>query len=172
MGEPALQPYTSAQPPGERPRIPDSTPVYTPLIWVLAVLPLVGILPNLLYRPEYRFHMVGGIRTVDPLSIFTPAYLAVLALGFALYALQVVLCWLDRRELQRRGVVRPFHWAWSFLAGIVYVIGRSVIVHRVARPRGLVPIWVIIATTVVNLVVVIVSTVAMTLSMMQQMRPY
>ena len=61
--------------------------------------------------------------------------------------------WLDYRELGRRGVDRPFHWAWSFLSSAVYVIGRGVIVRRVAPRRGLVPIWVMIAVTGVSLII-------------------
>lgn len=39
-------------------------------------------------------------------------------------------------------------WAWAALSPSIYTIGRSVIAYRVARPRGLAPLWVLIATFV------------------------
>jgi predicted membrane channel-forming protein YqfA (hemolysin III family) len=57
----------------------------------------------------------------------------------------VLLAALDYRWLARRGVVRPFTWAWSFLGGVPYVIGRAVILHKVAPRRGLWHIAVIVA---------------------------
>jgi uncharacterized membrane protein YjfL (UPF0719 family) len=53
----------------------------------------------------------------------------------------VVLAYFDRKRLLRDGYDRPFHWAWTFFSGGVYVIGRSIIVRRRAS-RGLAPIWV------------------------------
>lgn len=51
-----------------------------------------------------------------------------------------MLSWLDRRELRARGVERPFHWAWSILSVLVYLIGRSVVVRR--RVGGsAAPLW-------------------------------
>src|SRR5206468_9638315 len=52
----------------------------------------------------------------------------------------VVLAFLDRRILLRRGIVRPFHWVWSVLP-LVYLIGRSVVLRRRVG-RGSAPLWV------------------------------
>ena len=154
-------PVGGPQPAGgiERPRLPGTTPVYTPFIWVIVLLPLLSTVAAFLYQPSYRFVEIRGIRQLDPTSLYTPAYFALQALGLLLYALTVVLAYFDHRTLRQRGVVRPFHWAWMFLS-IVYPIGRSVIVHRVARPRGLVPVWVLIGATAINLVVGIVLAVS------------
>ncbi|GAC1484419.1 MAG: hypothetical protein NVS1B16_13830 [Pseudarthrobacter sp.] len=65
----------------------------------------------------------------------------------------MLLAYFDSERLRRDGVVRPFHWAWSFLSSAVYVIGRSVIMSKVARGRGLAPIWVLIGVVVLNIVV-------------------
>ena len=46
----------------------------------------------------------------------------------------------------------PVGMAFAFL-GVVYTIGRSVIVHQVARPRGLAPIWATIAVFVLDIVI-------------------
>jgi hypothetical protein len=73
--------------------------------------------------------------------------------GFLAYAASVVLAYFDSERLKRSGVVKPFHWAWSFLSSGVYVIGRSVITSQVARGRGLAPIWVLIGVFALNIVV-------------------
>ncbi len=138
----------------DRPRLDPKTPIYGPLIWLIVLLPVVVWPLSLSYRPTIRVIEVGpsGVPSVDPASIYTPQYIAVLAAGFVLYGISVVLAWGDYRRLTRVGVVRPFHWAWSFLSSPVYVIGRSVIVHRVAPGRGLWPVWVFIVVEVAGLV--------------------
>jgi hypothetical protein len=132
-----------------RPALPATTPVYTPFIWVIVFLPLLSSLTIFLYRPSFRMVDIGGVQTVDPASMFTPGYVAVLLIGTVIYALAIVFAALDHRALVRAGVVRPFHWAFAFL-GVVYTIGRSVIVYRVARPRGLAPVWVTIGLFVLQ----------------------
>jgi hypothetical protein len=72
--------------------------------------------------------------------------------AFLTYGASVLLAYFDSERLKRDGVVRPFHWAWSFLSGTVYVIGRSVIVAKVAPGRGLVPIWVLIGVIFLSIV--------------------
>jgi hypothetical protein len=73
--------------------------------------------------------------------------------SFLLYGLSVFFAFLDRQRLLKSGVVRPFHWAWAFLSALVYVIGRSVIVNKVAPKRGLWPVWATIAVFVISMVV-------------------
>ena len=138
-----------------RPRVPDTTPVYTPYIWIIVLLPLVSTVALLFWQPHLRMTTVQGIRTIDQGSLYTPGYWLIQILGLVIYVLNIVFALLDRNALQGRGVVRPFHWGWAFL-GIVYPIGRSVIVYGVARPRGLVPLWVLIGTYVVTTVIGIV----------------
>ena len=74
-------------------------------------------------------------------------------LGWVALAAYVVLSWLDWRELRRRGVVLPFHWAWSFLGMLVYVIGRTVVLRRRTVAGGWPPLWGIIASSALSLVV-------------------
>lgn len=66
--------------------------------------------------------------------------------------LSVLLAYLDWRRLRRQGVVRPFHWAWGFLIGF-YIIGRSVVVRKVAPGRGLEPLWAHLAVVLFTLIV-------------------
>lgn len=135
-----------------RPALPSTTPVYTPFIWLIVFLPVLSSFTLFLYQPTFRLAEIGGVRTIDPSSIFTPGYVALLLIGIVIYALAIVFAALDHRALVRAGVVRPFHWAFAFL-GVVYTIGRSVIVYQVARPRGLAPIWVTIGVVVLNILV-------------------
>ncbi|WP_201423156.1 hypothetical protein, partial [Xanthomonas perforans] len=64
-------------------------------------------------------------------------------------ALTVLFAFLDWRQLRARGVDRPFHWAFSFFvlvigSGLVYIIGRGVILRR-RTGSGLGPIWAAVA---------------------------
>jgi hypothetical protein len=94
----------------------------------------------------------GGAPILNPFAIYGPGYATVALLGVALQATLIVLAYRDRQHLTRVGVLRPFHWAWVFLGSIVYVIGRSVVVRKVAAPRGLAPMWAAIAVSAVAMV--------------------
>lgn len=157
----------------ERPRLDAGTPIYGPLIWLIVLLPVVVWPLSLSYRPSFRVIEVGpsSVPSIDPASIYTPQYIAVLAAGFVLYVISVVLAWSDYRRLTRVGVVRPFHWAWGFLSSPVYVIGRSVIVRRVAPGRGLWPVWVFIVIEVVGLVLSAVTAVSYAQQLTNLIRP-
>ena len=96
------------------------------------------------------------------ISLYTsPAYLAVTLGSFVLYGVIVLLAALDARELTRRQVPKPFHWAFAFLGGLVYTIGRTVVVKR-RTGGGLGPLWGMIAVYVVSFIVSIVWTVIFT----------
>lgn len=71
-------------------------------------------------------------------------------LALLLSAAWVVFALLDMRRLERIGIVQPFHWAWSLL-GLVYPIGRAVVLHRRIR-GGLGPLWILIGATVGSMV--------------------
>lgn len=142
-----------------RRQLPPDTPVYTPWIWLAVLLPLVSVVLSLAFNPVDA--IAQSFRSIDPsnpvppsslyTSIYTPGYFISAALGWVFYGLAVVFSWLDYRALQRRGLDRPFHWAWSFLLVHVYTIGRSVIVRRVSGGRGGAPIWVSIAVIVISI---------------------
>ena len=149
---------TAYAPARRRPLAP-GTPLYTVWIWLVAVLPVAsGLLLFLLHpQPMFRFSADGSSAVLtDPFALLGgPIYFVVLGLSWVLAAAMIVFSWLDYRELLRRGMERPFHWAWSFL-GIVYPIGRSIVVRGVAGGRGLAPLWVAIAAYVVSLVLSVV----------------
>jgi len=150
----------------ERPRVADDAPIYTPFIWIVALLPLVNAITIWFVHFNTQKFVdfinaaaaydqssgAGAPPLLDVWGLLGAGYWVLMGLAVASYVLGVVFAHLDRVRLERAGVVRPFHWAWAFLGGIVYVIGRSVIVHRVASPRGLAPIWVLLGAYGVSIV--------------------
>ena len=120
----------------------------TPQVWAIAVAPLLVIV-------ELAILFGLGLMTLDAImesgSGTTPVDFADIILRVVAYALVVILAAFDHRELTRRGVDRPFHWAFAFL-GIVYMIGRTVVVKR-RTGRGLAPLFVWIGCWIVSVIV-------------------
>ncbi|WP_223693664.1 DUF2510 domain-containing protein [Leifsonia poae] len=160
-GQPAS--YGPVVPP--RPQLAPGTRIYTVFIWLVVALPFVttALLPfwNPFGGLEITQYADGYRSFGNPFALLGPMYFVILGVSFLAYGLSVLFAWLDFRELEKVGVVRPFHWAWSFLGSIVYVIGRSVIVRRVAPGRGLTPIWVTVGLYVLSLLVGVVWTVTL-----------
>lgn len=143
-------------PPAPRPT--DASPS-TPWIWAIALLPLVSLLT--LPMMDFETYFADTVRAAEQGSTavgMSGGMIAAQVISYALYGVTVVLAFLDRRELLRRGFDRPFPWPWAFL-GIVYVIGRSVVVKR-RSGRGLAPMVVYLVLTVVSVAVSIVVVVA------------
>jgi Protein of unknown function (DUF2510) len=130
-----------------RPRVSEGTPVDTVWIWLIVVLPIVALIPFFLL--DFEGYLVESM--TDPMAqvrmYLDPMYLASVLLGWGAYGASVVFAYLDVRALRQLGYARQFHWAWTFLSPLVYVIGRSVVVKRQAG-RGSAPMWVAIALNV------------------------
>jgi hypothetical protein len=155
------QVYASAEPR----RVDPATPIYTPFIWLMVLLPVVSILVLLFWDIDAYLNSVL-VSADDPFAQYSnPGYLVLQGTSLLLYALSVLFAFLDRRVLLQRGFDRPFHWAWTFLGSGVYVIGRSVIVRR-RSGKGLLPIWVLIGVFVVSLVVAFIKVTAVMSAMM------
>lgn len=165
VSDPALQVYASNEPR----RVDPATPLYTPYIWLIVLLPLVSIIGLLFW--DMDAYMTASISSPDnPFAQYSdPGYLLLQGLGWVIYALSVLFAFLDRRVLLQRGFDRPFHWAWTFLGSTVYIIGRSVIVRR-RSGGGLLPIWITIGVVVVSLIVAIVKVTAAVSTMMSVLR--
>lgn len=133
----------------QRPMIHPQAPVYNGMIWSIVLAPLVLVLLQLLWNPERKYIYLYGERTIDPFSIYTPWYFLLLFASLLMYAGTVIAAYFDWKKLGRDGVVRPFHWAWTFLSPLVYVIGRSVIISKVAPGRGWAPTGAAIAVEIV-----------------------
>lgn len=160
--QPAQPVYTPAAPvQAPRPQLDPATPVGTVWIWLIVLLPVVSLalLPFIQIKlPAIDVNDPSPVIT-DPIALIGgPIYFVLIAVSWLTYAATVVFSWLDYRELTRRGVARPFHWAWSFLSSLVYVIGRTVIVGQVAQRRGKAPLWAAIGVIVLSFIVTIVWT--------------
>lgn len=158
------QSYIPAPPyqPEPQPKAPEGTNTNTVWIWLVALLPLTSLL--FLFALDVEGYMRSLLQNpTSPMAgyafLFTPGYLLAMLLGWLATIAIIVFGYLDWRELKRRGVPAPFHWAFGFLqlagAGIVYPIGRSVVVRRRAG-GSLAPMIVAILVYVVIFIVSII----------------
>lgn len=143
LHDPALEVYGVAAPTVLGP----GTPVYNPLIWALALLPLLTLYTASSVDVTLQLEMAMAGSTAPP----SPEEITANLVSFGVYAGSVVLALFDRRRLMQAGVTKPFHWAWAFLSAGIYVIGRSVIVRRRAG-RGIAPAWVWVGVFVVSVI--------------------
>lgn len=131
-------------------------------IWLLVALPLVGVLS--LFAFDWGSFMRESVyNDLYSESLASPSMAGTLltvvssVLSLVLAAATVLFAFLDWRQLRARGIERPFHWAWSFFvlaigSGLVYIIGRSVIVRR-HTGKGLAPLWTAIGVTVLTWII-------------------
>ena len=162
---PAYAPYTPAAA-APIPTVPPGTPVYNPFIWALTLLPLLSLLLLPLSFTEIDQAMSSSFNdptSVNPYGGYSTGGLLIQGLttllSWLIYGAGVVLAFFDRKWLLAKGYAQPFHWAWAFL-GVVYPIGRSVVVRRRAG-RGIAPMWVTIGVLALSLIlsVVVIATV-------------
>ncbi|MDH2445479.1 DUF2510 domain-containing protein [Amnibacterium sp. CER49] len=145
-----------------QPALPDGARVNTVFIWLYVLLPLVSLVASVLQDPAGR--MQEAVRRglehpgVTTTPVASPGVLLAQLLGLVLYAAGVVLAYFDWSALKRIGIVRPFHWAFAFIPAPVYIIGRTVVLHRRVH-KGYAPLWVYIALTVLGIVVGVVELV-------------
>ncbi|MCS5722220.1 DUF2510 domain-containing protein [Herbiconiux sp. CPCC 203407] len=167
--------------PATPPKVAPGTPAYGPFIWVITLLPLIGLLTLPLSFTDLEQQLSVPYSTdpssVDPFAGMSTAALVAQAVaavvGWAIYGAGVVLAFFDRKWLLARGYAQPFHWAFAFLGVVapVYAIGRSLVVRR-RSGRGIAPMWVafgIVALSFVITIVVIVYVVDLTLRSMGAM---
>ena len=100
------------------------------------------------------------------------AFILSLLLGLLVTIASILFPILDWWTLGKRGVPRPFHWAWSLFAlvvgsPLVYVIGRTVIAKR-RTGRGLAPLWVFIGLEIVSIAVWIFVTAVFIVDLVNQ----
>lgn len=145
---------------------PEGTPWNTVWIWLVVLLPLIPVL-SLLTVDWGGFIDLNDRTGLSTLSmLFSPGYLVAVLGGWISYGLCVWFAYLDWRELGRRGVPRPFHWAWTFLSSAVYAIGRSVVVRK-RTGHGSSPMWATIATLVISFGAAIYIVVVMMMGVFQ-----
>jgi hypothetical protein len=167
--QPAYGQQAGYTPVSEYPQVTPGTSGTTLWAWLVALLPILALLMSLGYTlsiPGAMQSFVNEMGNVDPSTpegssqlvngmlgaFFNGWYVALIIVGLLTYAATVVFAYLDYRELARRGYVKPFHWAWTFLSSIVYIIGRTVVVGR-RGGRSLGPLWAMIAVFVASMVI-------------------
>ncbi|WP_225310368.1 DUF2510 domain-containing protein [Microbacterium testaceum] len=139
-------------------------------VWLLVFLPLLSVLGVVMfdwssyirdsfYAGVYSYES-GDTSVAGTTSATTLITVVSSVVSLVVSALTVLFAFLDWRQLRARGVDRPFHWAWSFFvlaigSGLVYIIGRGVILRR-RTGSGLAPIWASIAVNVVAVIALIV----------------
>lgn len=151
-------------------RVAQGTPANTVWAWLIVLLPLASVIPTFGYLAYFQQSMLGMLQLipldgseVDPQAmlafqlnlIFNPWYFALMLVGCVIYGLSVWFAYLDSRELKRRGFIAPFHWAWTFLSALVYIIGRTVVVRR-RGGRSAGPLIVLIVTQVLLVIAIFV----------------
>ncbi|PZU48723.1 MAG: hypothetical protein DI566_02635 [Microbacterium sp.] len=140
--------------------------VDTNTVWIWLAVVVTALPFAMLFLFDWNGYMEAVIRAelngeIAALQDWAGRILLLSLVSWGCYAGLVVLCWLDWRELRSRGVPAPFHWAWSFFAGIngglaVYMIGRAVVLRRRTVGGGWAPLWVWIGVTVVGFIVAVV----------------
>jgi hypothetical protein len=161
--------YASSAP--VQPSLTHGASIYTPFMWLIVLLPLLSVIALAAFNLPIGLVARGGYAAQlhNPLlanpMLTDPTYIVMVLLGWVIYGVSVWMAYLDWRALGRMGIVHPFHWAWTFLGGLVYVIGRSVVVHRRVG-GGLLPIWISAGVVVVTIVVAMVKLVSWFSSLM------
>jgi hypothetical protein len=154
------------------PKVAPGTSALTPWVWIIIGLPLLPVLifmfVDFAHLIEVYVRFVAETRTgyapapgvESGLDNATTNLIGTIVLidllGFVIYGINVLFAFFDHRALARRGVVRPFHWAWGFFGGLVYVIGRVVVTWRRGAALSLWPLWALIAVFVLSWILMIV----------------
>lgn len=141
---------TYPYPPAEL-KAPEGTKPYTPWIWLIVVLLILPALGYLFI--DWNAIINTSLTASGAMGSFAmfsdPGYLFTALSGWISYGLCALFAYFDWRELQRRGVPKPFHFAWVFLYIVPYTIGRSVVVRR-RTGEGIAPMWISIAVMVAS----------------------
>lgn len=158
------------------PAVGPEVSVDTPFAWIIPILPILSSIALLFWQPHFVLPAASSDLSEIYASIFaiyTPAYFIAIGLGLLSYAAIVVLAYFDYRQLGRVGVVRPFQWGWAFLAGApLYIIGRTVVLHRRAQGRGKGPLWVLIGVWVLGILLGIVWSVMFGTTLESELNSY
>lgn len=138
------------------PKAPPGTDGNTAWVWIIIGIQFLPLILLLLvpWGSMFAYDLDDPYAaSTSSLALFaSPFYWAAILSSYAVYGLSVFFAYRDRVELLRRGVPKPFHWAFGFINPAVYTIGRSVVVHR-RTGRGHAPLWAEIAYIVLSFVV-------------------
>lgn len=137
-----------------RPRIADDAPVNNAWVWVVALVSF-ATLPFIFLLDVESYIAASLTGDVAGMMSFVGGTMLLSVVSYVTAGVGILAAYQDWKRLKSLGVVRPFHWAFAFLALvvglIVYLIGRHVVLRKVTRPSGA-PLWVHIALIVASLV--------------------
>jgi hypothetical protein len=140
---------------GQQLTTPAGTSSHTVWIWIFAILPLAQLVDLPFLVSFYAKIAAVGVQNSAAIAQIetspSSGFLAIEGIGFLVWVVCILVALFDYLALKSRGVVAPFHWAWTFLAAIVYAIGRAVVVRR-RTGSGLGPMWVYLAATLISFV--------------------
>jgi len=136
----------------------DTNTIWVYLSIIASILPIVA-----LFLIDWETYLRLTIAAEsDPtvateLGQWTVGVLGISVLSYVLIGVSVLFAWLDWRELKKRGIAKPFHWAFAFLTLVistaaVYIIGRTVVVRR-ETGKGFAPLWVWIGLTLLSWII-------------------
>ncbi|MGV8884765.1 MAG: DUF2510 domain-containing protein [Microbacteriaceae bacterium] len=142
---------------------------YTLWVWLIVGVLALSLISMLTFN--FREYMLASLyNPTNPLAMFTPSYLFIMATSFLAYWGAVALAFLDHRELTRGGIQRPFHWAFAFISPIVYLIGRAVVLKR-RIGAGSATMWIAIGYMVVSAIITILWIVSAVNLVLEYMPP-
>lgn len=118
----------------ERPLLPPGTRVDGVWVWLIVVIPWV--LASTIYLFDVRAVLEAlWVDDAEAALGHVLLHLGVLvASSVATIGLALLFAWRDARNLRAVGVAHPFPWGFAAIAGIVYLIGRHVILRKVTQP--------------------------------------
>jgi len=120
--------------PRERPLLPPGTRVDGVWVWLLVFMPWVLASTIFLFDIGEVLDALW-VDDLDGALGHVGLHVGVLAASsITTIALALLFAWRDARNLRAVGVVHPFPWGFAAIAGIVYLIGRFVILRKVTRP--------------------------------------
>jgi hypothetical protein len=126
----------------------------TPFVTAIALTPIIVMALAVVTMRRALELAVPGRTGVDAGDL-----VVVQVASLVLWLGVVLLAWLDHRTLRARGLERPFSWAWALLGALVYLVGRSVVVHR--RVGGsAAPLWLYLGLTVLGSIVAVIVVVS------------
>ena len=155
-------------------KAPEGTSPSTVWFWLTALTPILAIGEGV--ASVFYFGALTQIITNYSANLAGAdsglAFILSLLLGLLVTIASILFPILDWWTLGKRGVPRPFHWAWSLFAlligsPLVYAIGRTVVVKR-RTGRGLAPLWVFIGLQIVSIVVWIFVTAVFVVDLVNQ----
>jgi hypothetical protein len=119
--------------PRERPLLPPGTRVDTVWVWLIVVVP--WLLASTIFLFDIRAVLDAlWVDDTDAALGHVAAHLALLVgSSLATIGLALLFAFRDARRLRAVGVAHPFPWGFAAIAGIVYVIGRQVVLRKVTR---------------------------------------